>query len=44
MMVFYGRCLLRYWREQRNLHVRFFLRLPNQSVHFRFEDGEEAIE
>lgn len=43
-MVFYGRCLLRHLYEGKDLKVRVFLRLPNQLVHFKFADGEEALE
>lgn len=42
-MVFYGRCLLRLF-EGRDLTVQLFFRLPDQSVHFRFADGEESLE
>jgi ankyrin repeat protein len=44
MRVFYGRCLIRYLNETKDLKVSLFYRLPNQSVHFKFADGEESIE
>jgi hypothetical protein len=43
-VVFYGRCLLRHLFEGKDLKVALFFRLPNQSVHFKFADGEEALE
>jgi len=42
--VFYGRCLLRYFFEGKDLRVNLFFRLPNQQVHFKFADGEESLE
>ena len=43
-IVFYGRCLLRYLFEGKDLNVGLFFRLPNQLVHFKFADGEESLE
>ena len=42
LIEFYGRCLLRYLYEGKDLRVRLLLRLPGSMVHFAFFDGEES--
>ena len=44
LSIFWGRCLLRYLVEGKDLRVRLFVRWTNERVHFKFADGEESIE